>query len=127
MSNLLLINGKALKNPYPVFKVEEEQFVNSARNANGTLTSTIINRRLNKFSGLVWKGLTRAEWKAIRTEVEGFYCNVTYFDTVADEVITRPMYFGNSSYEVLDWDRSGDIMIPKRYKECAVNIIDTGN
>lgn len=126
MSNLLLINGKAYKNPSPEFSNEGQQFVSSARNANGITTGTKIGRRQMKFTGLTWNGLTREEWAEIRREIEGFYCDVTYFDEYEQSVVTRKMYFGDSSSQVLTWDRSGAIMIPKIYKTCSCNIIDTG-
>lgn len=126
MSNLLLINGKSMKNPSPNFKYLEQQLVTEARNANGVVTATKVGRRQMKLEGLIWRGLTREEWKEIREEIEDFYCDVTYFDIYKDEIITRRMYFGDTSADVLEWDRSGDIMIPKIYKECACNIIDVG-
>lgn len=126
MSSLMLINGVSMKNPSPLFSYEGEQLVDSARNANGVTVGTKVNRRLMKFSGLEWRGLTLAEWREIRDLIEDMYVDVTYFDEYAGRVITRKFYFGNCSSEVLEWDRSGDIMIPKIYKSCKGNLIDTG-
>lgn len=115
-----------MHNPAPMFTYEGEQFVDAARNANGVTVGTRINRRLVKLSGLVWRGLTREEWIEIRREIEDMYADITYYDEYEDDVITRKFYFGDSKSTVLEWDRSGEIMIPKRYSECSCNIIDTG-
>lgn len=126
MSSLMLINGVSMKNPSPLFSYEGEQLVDSARNANGVTVGTKVNRRLMKFSGLEWRGLTLTEWREIRDLIEDMYVDVTYFDEYVGRVITRKFYFGNCSSEVLEWDRSGAIMIPKIYKSCKGNLIDTG-
>ena len=108
MSSLLLINGKAMKNPSPEFQKQEQQLVTEGRNANGVVTSTKVGRRQMKFSGLKWRGLTREEWQEIRQEIENFYCDVTYYDEYRDAVITRKMYFGHCSSEVWEWDRNNN-------------------
>lgn len=127
MSSLILINGKALHNPAPEFSYEGEQLVDSARNANGELTATKLgSHRLMKLSGIVWRGLTRQEWQEIRQEIEKFYVDITYYDEYYDDVITRKFYWGDCKSVVAEWDRTGTIMIPIKYKECSCNIIDIG-
>lgn len=116
MSNLVLLNGESYHNPSPEFSYDGEQLVSAERNANGVTVGTKINRRLMKLNGLTWRGLTLAQWREIRELIEEFYVDVTYYDEYAGDVITRKFYFGDSSSEVLEWDRSGTVMIPKRYK-----------
>lgn len=127
MAVLFKFNGEAIPgNPGRGYLEKSEQLVKSTRNANGQVIAQKINRRINKFDSLRWPVLTRAQVVWLKKKVANFTVNVTYYDSEVDGVITRKFYFGDLSAEPFEWDNSGQISIPTRYKDVSVNIIDMG-
>jgi hypothetical protein len=125
-SPFIKINGTDMPAPKVYSTVEGQQLVNAARNAAGTTIGEIINRRITKFN-LVWPYLTYTQWRVIKLAVEDLYADVTYWDIIIDDVITRRFYFGNDSAIMHAFDaETYDVMKPTVYRDCAVNIIDVG-
>lgn len=127
MAVLFKFDGEPIPgNPARGYLELSEQLVNSTRNANGEVVAQKINRRLRKFDSLKWPYLSRAQVTWLKQKVANFTVDVTYFDSEDDRIVTRKFYFGDMSAEPCDWDRSGEIMVPTRYTNVSVNIIDMG-
>lgn len=122
-----LINGKPFPTPSGDLKFTSVQAVDSKRNANYQVVAQKINRRQMKFDSVKWDYLTKEEWEYIMNEVNGFYCDVTYYDVLAKEIITRKFYFGDASWKSCFWDtQSSDVAVPIGFVDCACNLIDAG-
>ena len=62
-SPLFLFNGESVpSNPSVGYLEENEQLVNGTRNTNGKSIAQPVNRRLNKFSNLVFPKLSLVEY-----------------------------------------------------------------
>lgn len=116
-------NGKALPSPAPGVKYEGQQLVNSARNAQGQVVAQKINRRMVKLSGITWNCLTPEEWKTIRSCIEEFSGEVTYYDDLEGKFISRKMYWGDYSAEPYWTDQQGK---PLMLVNCTCSLIDMG-
>lgn len=122
-----IINGKPFPVPTGDLKFSSIQAVDSQRNSNYQVVAQKINRRQLKFDSVTWSYLTREQWEFIMSEVNGFYCDVTYYDVIERKIITRKFYFGDASFESCFWDsKNYDVAVPIGYKNCACNIIDAG-
>lgn len=82
-----------------------------------------IGRRQTKLDSLEWKHLTADEWRTILQQVELFEGKVTFFDAYSGSMITRRVYWGDSSEEPLWIDESGNVT---DYINCKCNLIDMG-
>lgn len=97
--------------------------VNSGRNAQAVVTAQKIGRDQDK-TELAWKFLNKEDWEAmVRFWDVNFYFLFTYYSPVAGAKITRQCYIGDRTFFPWDIDSNGD---PVAYKDCAANIIDTG-
>lgn len=117
------INGVDL--PYPKRGVHPivTTIVNAGRNANGVVVGQRIGRDQYKLDGLEWPWLSAAEWETILRLISGFYFNVTFPDPVTGNPITLKMYCGDRTAEPYWVDSNGN---PTYYRNCKVNLIDTG-
>ena len=117
------INGVDI--PYPKRGVQPvvTTIVNAGRNANGVVVGQRIGRDQYKLNNLEWPWLTAEEWGNILTLISGFYFNVTFPDPVTGNAITVRMYCGDRSAEPYWVDSNGN---PTHYRNCKVNLIDTG-
>lgn len=117
------INGVDI--PYPKRGVQPvvTTIVNAGRNANGVVVGQRIGRDQYKLNNLEWPWLTAEEWGNILTLISGFYFNVTFPDPVTGNAITVRMYCGDRSAEPYWVDENGN---PTHYRNCKVNLIDTG-
>lgn len=127
-SPLFLFDGVAIPfNPSVGYLEENEQLVDGTRNANGKTIAQPVNRRINKFSDIVFPILTRQQVHWLKKKVANFEVNVTYYDVEEDDVITRKFYFGDLSATPFEWDNSfSPVARPSKYKDVKVNIIDMG-
>lgn len=97
--------------------------VNSGRNASAVVTAQKIGRDQDK-SELKWTFLNKEEWESILAFFDvNFFFSFTYYSPVKKTKITRKCYVGDRTYSPFDIDDSGN---PVAYKDCALNIIDTG-
>jgi hypothetical protein len=118
------INGIDLPYPSTGLVVQRQQFVDSARNAQGQVVAQKINRRLIKFDNLVWKHLTASKWREILVEIEKFEGELYFWDNLTGSFITRKVYWGDASEEVFKINKvTGEVL---EYLNCSVNIIDMG-
>lgn len=117
------INGVDI--PYPKRGVQPvvTTIVNAGRNANGVVVGQRIGRDQYKLNNLEWPWLTAEEWGNILTLISGFYFDVTFPDPVTGNAITVRMYCGDRSAEPYWVDENGN---PTHYRNCKVNLIDTG-
>lgn len=97
--------------------------VNSGRNANGVVVGQRIGRDQYKFDNLEWSWLSAAQWSAILNSLSGFFVNVTFNDPVTNDLKTVRMYPGDRTAEPYWVDEDGK---PTWYRNCKVNLIDTG-
>lgn len=97
--------------------------VNSGRNASGVVTAQKIGRDNDK-SSLKWNYLEKEVWEElVRFWDSNFFFNFTYYSPVAGAKITRKCYIGDRTWAPFNVDQNGD---PTAYKDCAANIVDTG-
>lgn len=119
----LAINGQELPACKRGVSVVVTTVVDAGRNANGAVVAQRVGRDQYKIDGLEWTWLTAAEWERILSLVSSFYFNVTFNDPVTNSRKTIRMYCGDRHGEPFWVTDSGT---PTHYKNCKVNLIDTG-
>lgn len=120
----ITIGGIAIPNPnYSSLKQTVATMVNSGRNADAQFIGQKLGRDQSKLE-LQWDYLTAEEWSAILMIFERNFINdVTYFDMVRNQLITRQMYVGDRTGRPFNPDQ---LMNPRAWVECQANLIDTG-
>ena len=97
--------------------------VNSGRNASAVVTAQKIGRDQDK-TELAWPYMNKQDWEELLAFFdENFFFNFTYYSPVAGEKITRKFYVSDRTYQPFAVDNSG---IPIAYKDCKLNVVDTG-
>lgn len=119
----LAINGYELPPPKRGVKIIVTTVVNAGRNANGSVVGQRVGRDQYKIDGLEWTWLTAIEWERILFVLRNFFVNVTFNDPVTNFRKTIRMYCGDRTGEPYWIDDSGK---PTHYRNCKVNLIDTG-
>lgn len=114
--------------PYPTISsttFEAEQFVDSLRNANGELVTTMIGRRQNK-QNLFWSVLDTDLWHEINQFIldNGMFFWCRYYDFNVGIWRTRRFYAGPSTCQPYMIDK--DTHKPKFMRDCQMNVIDRG-
>lgn len=127
-SPLFLFNGESIpSNPSIGYLEENEQLVEGTRNTNGKTIAQPVNRRINKFSNLVFPKLSLEDVNWLKKKVANFEVLLTYYDSEELDVVVRRFYFGNLSATPSKWDNSfKPVQKPIEYKDVKVNIIDMG-
>lgn len=97
--------------------------MNSGRNANGAVVGQKVGRDQYKIDGLEWPFLTAAQWSKILGILNNFFVDVTFSDPVTNKRKTIKMYCGDRTAQPYWVDSNGK---PTHYKDCKVNLIDTG-
>lgn len=97
--------------------------VDSGRDANGAVVGQRVGRDQYKIDNLEWAWLTADEWGKILSILNRFYVRVTFNDPVTNGRRTVRMYCGNRSAEPYWVTENGT---PTHYRNCKVNLIDTG-
>lgn len=124
---LFLFNGEALPgNPSKGYLEENEQMVEGTRNARAQTVAQPVNRRINKFSNLVFPILSLADYNWLKKKVANFEVLLTYYDTELMEVVVRKFYFGNLSGTPAKWENYQSVQRPTEFHDVKVNIIDMG-
>lgn len=97
--------------------------VNSGRNASAVVTAQKIGRDQDK-TELAWPYMNKEDWEEILAFFdENFFFNFTYYSPVSGAKVSRKFYVGDRTYQPFAIDSNG---IPIAYKECKLNVIDTG-
>lgn len=112
--------------PYPArgLNLLRQQFVDSARNANGQVVAQKINRRINKLEPLEWKWLTASQWREIQKHIDAFTGYLEFWDNPSGSFKTVQVYWGDESSEIHKINpATGEVL---EYVNCKCNIIDTG-
>ena len=97
--------------------------VNSGRNANGVVVGQKIGRDQYKLDQLEWAWLTAEQWSKLLSLLKDFFVTVTFWDPVTNGRKSLRMYCGDRSAEPYWVNSAGK---PTHYKDCKVNLIDTG-
>ena len=119
----LAINGQEMPTPKRGLEPIVTTIVDAGRNANGAVIGQRIGRDMYKLNNLEWPWLTAEEWSRILSILSDFFVMVTFPDPVTNRLITLKMYCGDRTAEPYYLDDSG---MPTHYKDCKVNLIDTG-
>lgn len=119
----LEINGYELPPCKRGVSVVVTTVVDSGRDANGAVVGQRVGRDLYKIDGLEWSWLTAAQWEKILSIMNNFFFYVTFNDPVSGGRKTIEMYCGDRTGEPYYVDSSGT---PTHYRDCKVNLIDTG-
>lgn len=118
------INGKELPYPATGLQVQRQQLVDSKRNAAGEVVAQKINRRLFKFNNLKWAHLTADQWRDILVEIEKFEGELSFWDVMTGQIITKKVYWGDCSEDIFKINpKTGEIL---EYTNCTCNLIDMG-
>ena len=123
-TDFLVVNGKA----FPMTKVDTGKqtvatLVNDSRNALGVFIGQKIGRDQGKVE-FVAPILNASEWSEILLIFENSFVNdVTYFDMVTNQKVTRRMYVNDRTATPYAVDEEGNVTV---WKDCSLNLIDTG-
>lgn len=119
----IAINGYELPPSKRGVSIVVTTVVNSGRNANGAVVGQKVGRDQYKIDGLEWPFLTAAQWSKILGILNTFFVDVTFSDPVTNKRKTIKMYCGDRTAQPYWVDSNGK---PTHYKDCKVNLIDTG-
>lgn len=119
----LSINGYELPPCKRGVSIKVSTMVNAGRNANGVVVGQKIGRDLYKIDGLEWAWLAATQWETILKVLSAFFVHVTFYDPVTNERKTIRMYPGDRTAGAYWVDEQGK---PTHYRDCKVNLIDTG-
>ena len=119
----LAINGYELPPPKRGVNVVVSTIVNSGRDANGAVVGQRVGRDQYKIDGLEWPWLTASQWHSILNSMRNFFFFVTFIDPVSNSPRTIKMYCGDRTGEPYWVDANGN---PTHYRNCKVNLVDTG-
>lgn len=118
------INGKVLPCVGRAINVQWVQFVDSGRNANGSVIAQPIGGRQIKFNSVEFPRLTDAEWSDVLNEIEKFEGELLYYDTRTRTFQLLRVYWGDASATPYKTDpNTGEVLI---WVNCKCNIIDMG-
>jgi len=124
MAEFIKINGISLPVPSTGLVVKRQQFVDSARNAQGQVVAQKINRRILKFDKVVWKFLPASVWRSILVEIEKFEGELYFFNNLSGSFETIRVYWGDASEQIHRIDSTtGEVL---EFVNCSCNIIDMG-
>lgn len=117
------INGQPL--PYPKRGVTPTvtTVVNSGRNLNAVVVGQRIGRDQYKMDSLEFPWLSAEEWSRILRLTSSFFFDYTFLDPVTNSWKTIKAYCGDRTAEPYWVDDNGRTLW---YRNCKVNIIDTG-
>ena len=121
--SVLIVNNVPLKTPDGGFTISGSQFSDGARNANGQMILSKINRRIIKFDTLTWTGLTPAEWRIIKTEINKLTGVLKVWIAEENRFVYIDIYWGDDKAIPAVMNEDGSII---KYKTCQCNIIDSG-
>lgn len=119
----IAINGHELPPPKRGVHPIVTTVVDAGRNANGAVVGQRVGRDQYKLDGLEWTWLTAEQWSTILSLLSGFFVDVTFLDPVTNAPITLKMYPGDRTAEPYFVDEEGN---PTHYRNCKLNLIDTG-
>ena len=119
----LAINGYELPPCKRGVTIVVSTVVDSGRDANGAVVGQRVGRDQYKIDNLEWAWLTAEEWKKILSILDNCYVRVTFNDPVTNGRKTVRMYCGNRTAEPYWVTADGS---PTHYRNCKVNLIDTG-
>lgn len=124
MKGFIEINGNVYPAPDSGLNFLVVTTVDSARNANNEFVGQKVGRDQFKVDNLVWSILDAVTWSNILREFDNFVVTATIPNMVTNKRMTLKMYPGNRTAEPIDIDP--ETMMPTRYANCKVNIIDCG-
>lgn len=120
----IAINGYELPPCKRGVSVIVSTVVDSGRDANGAVVGQRVGRDQYKINGLEWAWLTAEQWESILSAMRNFFFTVTFIDPVTNSRVSTQMYCGDRQGEPYWVDSSGK---PTHYRNCKVNLIDTGH
>ena len=124
MNGFIEINGNICPAPDRGLNFLVVTTVDAARNANNEFVGQKVGRDQFKVENLTWFSLPAETWSRLLMEFDNFVVTATIPNMVTNQRMTLEMYCGNRSAEPRDIDPV--TMMPTRYTNCKVNIIDCG-
>jgi len=119
----LTVNGYDFPSPKRGVTPTVVTVVDAGRNANGVVVGQRIGRDQYKIDNLEFPWLSAKEWGKILSVLNDFFVDVTFYDPVSNSQKTLTMYCGDRTAEPYWADKNGK---PTWYRNCKVNLIDTG-
>lgn len=124
MHAFIKINGREYPAPDRGLGFSVSTTVNAGRNELNIAVGQRVGKDLHKIDNCQWKFMDAQTWASFLQEFErSFYATVEYPDMVHNCWITKTMYPGDRSAEPVELDANG---LPKLYRNCKCNLIDTG-
>lgn len=124
MNGFIEINGNIYPAPDRGLNFLVVTTVDAARNANNEFVGQKVGRDQFKVENLTWFSLPAETWSRLLQEFNNFVVRATIPNMVTNQRMTLDMYCGNRTAEPRDIDP--ETMMPTRYTNCKVNIIDCG-
>lgn len=119
----LEVNGIEFPSPKRGVKPTVTTLVDAGRNANGTVVGQRVGRDQYKIDTLEWPWLDAETWARMLQVLDNFFVMVTFYDPVYNTKRTLRMYPGDRTAEPY-WVDGEDK--PTYYRNCKVNLIDSG-
>ena len=119
----LEINGVEVPPPKRGVSMVVTTVVDAGRNANGVVVGQKVGRDQYKIDNLEWPWLTASEWSNILQLFNNFFVTLTFYDPATNTKQSIQVYPGDRTAEPYWIDANGK---PTHYRNCKVNIIDTG-
>lgn len=138
MANLITIGGFVVPTPSK-YTANTATIVNSARNADGYMTGSVIRDDVAKIS-MSWNFITTADWASLLQLFDPKYGavsnkgkftrSVTFFNQVSNALDTRTMYVSDRNadsfllYHDYDAPSADWIGLPKGYTDASLSLIE---
>lgn len=118
-NDLVRVSGVALPTPSK-YSGEVSDLVDSGRNANGIVVSSIVRSNIGKVS-LEWNFLSATQWSnVLKLFKNNFVNSVRFYDQIEGAFVTKNMYVSNrSSGELVTSDG-----IIKGWSHCKLSLIE---
>lgn len=117
-NGMLRVNGVAVKTPSKMtIGFQDVSNSDAGRTQDALMHKNLVARK--RKIDLVWAAPTPAEAHAILTAFYPEYFNVTYYDPLDGDTVTRTFYSGDKTAPVKIWFANH-----KRYESISFNIIE---
>lgn len=115
---MLSVNGRAIKDPSEfTWGLQDISSENAGRTMDTTMHKNRVGQKVTL--GLSWSMVNPSESSSIVNAFNPEYVDVTYFDPLANDTVTKTFYTGDKSAPVQIWTAN-----KKYYNKISFNIIE---
>ena len=117
-NGMILVDGVAIKTPSSMtIGFQDVSNTDAGRTQDALMHKNMIAQK--RKIDFVWAAPTPAEAHAILTAFNPEYFNVTYYDPLVGDTVTKTFYSGDKSAPIKIWTVGH-----KRYEQIAFNVIE---